>query len=151
MRSVKLEMAVGLFALAGIMALAWLSIRLARFEAVGGNQVPIVAHFTSVSGLKPGASVEIAGVEVGRVASIAIDTASYEAKVVMRIDPTVPIQEDAIASIRTKGLIGDRYIKVSPGGSDRILSSGERLSQTEPAVNFEELISQFIHGSMQKP
>ncbi|MBF0143902.1 MAG: outer membrane lipid asymmetry maintenance protein MlaD [Magnetococcales bacterium] len=149
MQNAKLEFAVGLFVLLGILALSWLSIRLARMEMIGGNYVPIVASFGSISGLRTGASVEIAGVEVGRVSGIELDTKEFEARVHMRINAGVPIQEDAIASIRTKGLIGDRYITISPGASEKNLGPNEQLVQTESAINFEELISQFIHGSVQ--
>ena len=148
MKNVKLELMVGVFVLTGLLALAWLSIKLARMEVVGGDHVPVYANFTSVSGLKTGASVEIAGVEVGRVDAISLDTKEFEARVRMKIRPDVPIQQDAIASVRTKGLIGDRYIIISPGGSKTLLKSDETLIHTEPAINFEELISQFIHGSV---
>ena len=149
MKSIKLELVVGLFVVTGLLALAWLSIKLARMEIVGGKHTPIFAQFSSVSGLKSGAPVEIAGVEVGRVDSIALDSKNFEARVRMQINLDIPIQEDAIASVRTKGLIGDRYIIISPGGSERILQANESLTQTEPAINFEEMISQFIHGSVQ--
>lgn len=148
MRSIKLELAVGLFVLLGLASLAWLSVRMARMELVGDGYYPVIAHFSSISGLKKGANVEIAGVEVGRVDDIALDAKDFDAKVVLKINSSIPIQEDAIASIRTKGLIGDRYIKISPGASENIVKSGERLMQTEPAINIEELISQFIHGSV---
>ncbi|MGN7614062.1 outer membrane lipid asymmetry maintenance protein MlaD [Magnetococcales bacterium HHB-1] len=149
MRSEKLEIAVGLFVLVGLIALAWLSIKLARMEVMGDHFITINARFSSISGLKDGANVEIAGVEVGRIDAIALDE-EYEAHVVMKIDRAVPIQKDAIASIRTKGLIGDRYIKITPGASDKTIKDGGRLRQTEPAIDFEELISQFIHGSIEK-
>ncbi|MBF0589629.1 MAG: outer membrane lipid asymmetry maintenance protein MlaD [Magnetococcales bacterium] len=149
MRSIKLEIAVGLFVFAGILALGWLSVKLARMELVGGNYIPIHVQFTSVSGLKSGANVEIAGVGVGRVDSIDLDKDDYEARVILKIDKGVPIQEDAIASVRTKGLIGDRYIKITPGASDVVLKAGDKLIQNEPAIDFEELISQFIHGSIE--
>lgn len=148
MRSAKLEVSVGLFVLAGLMALAWLSVKLARMELVGGDHIPLYAQFTSVAGLKPGATVEIAGVAVGRVDRIELNTGEFEARVRLLIDPKVPIQSDAIASVRTKGLIGDRYIIISPGASDKILKADAVIRQTEPAINFEELISQFIHGSV---
>ncbi|MBF0429354.1 MAG: outer membrane lipid asymmetry maintenance protein MlaD [Magnetococcales bacterium] len=148
MKSVKLEMMVGLFVLTGLLALAWLSIKLARMEVVGGDHLPIHAHFSSIAGLKTGASVEIAGVEVGRVDDITLNTSDFEAHVRMKIKPHIPIQEDAIASVRTKGLIGDRYIVISPGGSKNLLKADETIVRTEPAINFEELISQFIHGSV---
>jgi phospholipid/cholesterol/gamma-HCH transport system substrate-binding protein len=148
MKSVKLEMMVGLFVLTGLLALAWLSIKLARMEVVGGDHFPIHAQFSSIAGLKTGASVEIAGVEVGRVDDIRLNTSDFEAHVRMKIKPHIPIQEDAIASVRTKGLIGDRYIVISPGGSKNLLKADETIVRTEPAINFEELISQFIHGSV---
>ncbi|MBF0424265.1 MAG: outer membrane lipid asymmetry maintenance protein MlaD [Magnetococcales bacterium] len=146
--SVKLELAVGLFVLTGVLALAWLSIKMARMELVGGSFKTIQTHFTSVAGLRSGAAVEISGVEVGRVKRIDLDTRQFDALVTLHIRHDVPIQEDAIASVRTKGLIGDRYVKITPGASDNLLKSGDRLVQTEPAIDFEELISQFIHGSV---
>ncbi|MBF0273283.1 MAG: outer membrane lipid asymmetry maintenance protein MlaD [Magnetococcales bacterium] len=148
MRSARLEFAVGLFVLAGLLALAWLSVRLARMELVGGGHLPLYAQFTSVAGLKVGASVEIAGVAVGRVDRIELNTGDYEARVRLLVRPEVAIQEDAIASVRTKGLIGDRYIVISPGASNKLLAADGVIRQTEPAINFEELISQFIHGSV---
>lgn len=148
MKNSVLEFSVGIFALIGLTAMAWLSIKLARMEVVGGAYRPIYAHFTSISGLKMGASIEIAGVEVGRVDDITLDLNSYDAKVRMLVANSVPVQEDAIASIRTKGLIGDRYVRISPGASSKNLREGDRIIQTEPAIQFEELISQFIHGSI---
>lgn len=148
MRNIKLEISVGLFVLTGLLALAWLSVKMARMELVGSGHIPIFAHFSSISGLKSGASVEIAGVQVGRVGEITLDVESYEAKVQLNIDGTIPIQDDAIASIRTKGLIGDRYIKITPGASENRIAQGGRLTMTEPAINFEELISQYIHGNV---
>ncbi|MBF0369735.1 MAG: outer membrane lipid asymmetry maintenance protein MlaD [Magnetococcales bacterium] len=147
MKSAKLEVAVGLFVLAGILALGWMSVKLARMELIGGNYTPIYAQFSSISGLKAGANVEIAGVEVGRVDSIELDLEEYEARVLLKIRNDVAIQEDAIASVRTKGLIGDRYVMILPGGSDIILEANEVITQTEPAINLEGLISQFIHGT----
>ncbi|MBF0126250.1 MAG: outer membrane lipid asymmetry maintenance protein MlaD [Magnetococcales bacterium] len=148
MRSAKLEISVGLFVLAGLLALAWLSVKLARMELVGGHYIPLYAQFTSVAGLKSGASVEVAGVGIGRVDRIELNSGDYEARVRLLVDPNVPIQENAIASIRTKGLIGDRYVTISPGASEKILKADGVIRQTEPAINFEELISQFIHGSV---
>ena len=148
MRSVKLEISVGLFVIVGLVAMAWLSVKLARMEMVGSNNVPIYASFSSISGLKSGAPVEIAGVEVGRVDEIILDRVEFEAKVLLKIHPDVPIQEDAIASIRTKGLIGERYIAISPGSSENLLVANGTIVETEPAINFEELISQFVHGTV---
>ncbi|MEO5376683.1 MAG: outer membrane lipid asymmetry maintenance protein MlaD [Magnetococcus sp. DMHC-6] len=148
MKNAKLEFAVGVFVLTGLLSLAWLSIKLARMELIGSNYTSLYANFSSVSGLKSGASIEIAGVEVGRVDAIILNHKEYEAQVLLKIANNINIQEDAIASVRTKGLIGDRYILISPGASEHILKENDTISQTEPAINFEELISQFIHGSI---
>src|SRR5512145_801855 len=108
MKRVNLETVVGVFVLAGIAAVAWLSIRLGQLEIVGGDYVPVHAAFASVSGLKKGASVEIAGVEVGKVDAIALD--GGKAEVVLKIRKGIPLGDDTIASVRTMGLLGDKYI-----------------------------------------
>jgi phospholipid/cholesterol/gamma-HCH transport system substrate-binding protein len=148
MKNTTLELTVGLFVLCGLVAMAWLSIKLARMELMGSGFFTLSAQFTSIAGLKQGASVEIAGVEIGRVEEIVLDPNTFQARVRMRIREGTPIQEDAIAAVRTKGLIGDRYIKLIPGASERLLKEGDNLYQSEPAIHFEELISQFIHGSL---
>lgn len=144
MKDVKMETAVGLFMLIGIAALAWLSIRLGNVEIGRGDKIPVEAEFSSVQGLKTGAGVEIAGVEIGTIESITIR--DYKAVVRMAIRKDVALQEDAIASIRSRGLIGDKYISISPGASDRLIPPGGKIRETEPPVDFEKLIGQFIHG-----
>jgi phospholipid/cholesterol/gamma-HCH transport system substrate-binding protein len=145
MRRGNLEMAVGLFLLAGIACLAYLSLRLGKLEIVGGDSVPVVAEFNSVAGLRPGASVEIAGVEVGKIDAITIR--DYKAVVRMQVRKGIGLQEDTIASIRTRGLIGDKYVSLSPGASDRLIPPGGKIRETESTVDLEGLIGQFIHGS----
>lgn len=145
MKRINLEAAVGLFLLAGIACLAYLSLRLGKLEIAGSDRIPVVAEFTSVAGLRPGAGVEIAGVEVGKIDSITIR--DYKAVVRMRIRKGIGLQEDTIASIRTRGLIGDKYISLSPGASDRLIPPGGKIRETESAVDLEGLIGQFVHGS----
>jgi phospholipid/cholesterol/gamma-HCH transport system substrate-binding protein len=145
MKRLNVETAVGLFVIAGILCLAWLSVKLGKLEVLESDTVPVIAEFSSVSGLKEGAAVEIAGVEVGKVVSIA--EKEYKARVTMKLRKGIPLQEDAIASIRTRGLIGDRYVSLSPGASDRLIPPGGRIRETEPAVDLEGILGQFIHGS----
>ena|SRR5439155_22669462 len=147
MRRSALDLSVGLFVLLGILALAWLSVKLGRVELLGQHGYPVTADFASVGGLKSGSSVEIAGVEVGRVDSITLDK-DYQARVRMTIRPDVKLQEDSIASIKTKGLIGERYVRISPGGSDRIIPPNGRIKEVEPPVDFEELLSKYIFGKV---
>ncbi len=145
MKRFGVDTAVGLFVLAGIASLAWLSVRLGRLEIVGSGYVPVHAEFASVAGLKKGASVEIAGVEVGRVDAIALD--AYKADVLMEIRKGVILGDDTIASVKTMGLIGDKYISLAPGASDTRIPPGGKIRETESPPDFDQLIGEFIHGS----
>ena len=145
MKRITVETAVGLFVLAGILCLAWLSVKLGKLEITGGDTVPVYAEFSTAAGLKVDGSVEIAGVEVGKVASITMN--DYKARVLMNIRKGIPLQEDAIASIRTRGLIGDKYVDLTAGASDRLIPPGGRIRETESSVDLEGLIGQFIHGT----
>lgn len=145
MRRVNMEAAVGLFLLAGILCLGYLSIRLGKLELTGGDTVPVTARFSSVAGLQAGTDVEIAGVPVGKVDSISIQ--EYQAIVRMRIQKGIGLPEDTIASVKTRGLIGDVYISLSPGASDRMIPPGGRIRETEAAMDLGGLIGQFVHGS----
>ncbi len=135
---------VGIFALAGLAALAFLSFRLGRLELFTPPSYAIYADFDNVSGLKPGDSVEIAGVSVGKVISISLD--NERARAAMRINRGVQIDEDAIAAIRTRGIIGDKYVAISPGPSDKYLSDGGVVRQTESAFVLEDAIGQLINN-----
>ncbi len=142
----RVNIAVGLFVLLGILALGYLSIKLGRVSFFGGGGYIVIADFPSVGGLKAGSTVEIAGVEIGRVESIAL--VDYQARVRLRINSGVKLQEDSIASIKTKGLIGEKYLRISPGGSDRIIQSNGRIREVEAPVDFEELLSKYIFGKV---
>ncbi len=149
MKRAGLETVVGVFVLVGILCLAYLSIKLGKMEVLGGNYYEVVADFNNISGLRTGASVEIAGVEVGRVERITLDTTvGYKAKVFLRIDAGTKLSDDTIASIRTRGIIGDKYIMLQPGGSEKLLANGGRIRDTESSVDLEQLISEYIHGKV---
>ena len=145
MKDTKLELIVGVFVLVGIAALAYLAIKLGKLEIVGGHQRDIQAVFDSVAGLKTGAGVEVAGVQVGQVKRIALD--GERALVTLAVQPHVKVYQDAIASIKTRGLIGDKYVSLSPGGSDKELPPGGKIHDTESGVDLEAVIGEFIHGS----
>ena len=142
----RVDLAVGVFIILGILALAYLSIKLGRVEFFGGGGYLVTVNFPSVGGLKQGSSVEIAGVEVGRVEKIAL--VNYEARVVLVINEGVQLQDDSIASIKTKGLIGEKYIRISPGGSDVIIRPNWKIREVEAPVDFEELLSKYIFGKV---
>ncbi|MDX2348537.1 MAG: outer membrane lipid asymmetry maintenance protein MlaD [Nitrospirota bacterium] len=143
----KLEFVVGLFVLVGILCLGYLAIKLGKLELVGGDYYELTADFSSSSGLKKGASVEIAGVEVGRVKSIELK--DDQAQIVLAIQDGITVYNDAIASIKTRGIIGEKYMGLSPGGSGDLLSKGGTIVDTESGVDLEQVISQFIHGNVE--
>ena len=146
MRKFDTELAVGVFMLIGILCLAYLSIHLGEAEVFARKGYDLYGLFTETGGLRDGAQVVIAGVDVGRVQGITLD--DYQARVVMNIDSNVKLQEDAIASIKTRGLIGEKYVEITPGGSEKLLESGDRIRQTEPAVDLGSLISQYVFGKI---
>ena len=140
----KTEIGVGLFMLLGLACLAWLAIRLGDFEPFGHDRYRLEARFVSSSGLKPGAFVEVGGVRVGKVADIGLDPETYESVVRLELNPAVRLQDDAIASIRTEGIIGDKFVKITPGGSEILLEAGDVIHDTESSISLEELISKYI-------
>ncbi|MFH1595630.1 MAG: outer membrane lipid asymmetry maintenance protein MlaD [Pseudomonadota bacterium] len=146
MKRGNLELVVGLFVLLGLSCLAYLAIHLGKME-VWGSGYQVTAQFDNISGLKVGAAVEVAGVEVGRVESIKLSPGD-QAKLVLRLEPGLKLRDDAIASIRTKGIIGDKFVKLSTGNSEKVISHGGKIRTTESAVEWEELISKFIHGKV---
>jgi phospholipid/cholesterol/gamma-HCH transport system substrate-binding protein len=146
MKRFDLELMVGLFIIAGIICLGYLSIKLGKMEVVGGKGYEIYAIFSNIGGLKTGSSIEIAGVDVGRVKSITLD--NYQAQVILSLPWTLKIQEDAIALVKTKGLIGEKYIEITPGGSEKIIQPGGRIRETQPAVDLEGLISKYAFGKI---
>lgn len=142
-RSYSLEFVVGLFSIIGILAIGYLSVGLGDLQIFSSDKYEVTAVFNNIAGLKQGASVEIAGVQVGDVKEILFDDPS--AKVVMRIDKSIKIKDDDIALIRTKGIIGDRYVKISRGASDSFVREGGQISETEGVVDFEDIIGKFVH------
>jgi len=142
----NLEVLVGIFVVAGLIALGYLSIKLGKLEVIGNRGYDVVAEFSDVGGLKAGSTVEIAGVDVGRVTDISLK--DYQAFVRIRMKQDVKIQDDSIASIKTKGLIGEKFVALTPGGSDKIVKPGGRIRETESAIDFENLISNYVFGKV---
>jgi len=146
MKKFDLEFAVGLFMIIGILCLGYISVKLGKMEILGDKGYEIEAIFSNSGGLKTGSSVVIAGVDVGRVKEVRLD--DYQARIVINLPFTVKIQEDSIASIKTKGLIGEKYVEITPGGADELVEPGGRIRDTQSAVDFEELISNYVFGKI---
>jgi phospholipid/cholesterol/gamma-HCH transport system substrate-binding protein len=143
-RTFSLELFVGLFAAAGVGAAAYLAVGLAGLELGEGNNYTIYAEFDNISGLKYGASVEIAGVPIGVVSDIVLK--DPVAKISLKLDRNVRIKDDDIASIRTKGIIGDRYVKISRGASDTYIEEGGTMVETESVIDIEDVIGKVVHS-----
>ncbi len=143
----RVEISVGIFMIIGLIAISFVAIKLGEFNMLGKDQYQLIAKFTSASGLRSGAYVEAAGVRVGDIDRIEFDTSEYYAVVTMNIDNGVTISDDAIASVRTAGIIGDKFIKITAGGSEEMLQAGMEIVETEPSINLEELISKYIFES----
>ena len=146
----KLEFGVGVFLLVGLICLIYLAVNLGDLSLLKNDRYNLEARFVSSSGLKTGAFVEIGGVRIGKVVDISLDHKTYESIVRLQVGPEIKLQEDAIASIRTEGIIGDKFVKITPGGSERILEPGETITETESSISLEELISKYIFESEDK-
>jgi phospholipid/cholesterol/gamma-HCH transport system substrate-binding protein len=148
MKKYSMETMVGIFVLVGLLCVAYLTIKLGKLEVFGGDSYAIKAKFKDVTGLKSGAYVEMAGVRIGRVGGIALDPTDSSAIVTLEIHNGVKLTDDAIASIKTSGLIGDKFVKVSPGGSDAIIGPGGMLVETESSVDLGDLIGKYVFGGV---
>ena len=142
------ETAAGGFVLLGLLCVAYLTVKLGRMELLADKGYTVMCKFSSVTGLRVGAEVEIAGVPVGRVASITLDREHPLAVVGLRINEGVKLTDDVIASVKTSGLIGDKYVKLSPGGSPDILGNGDEITETESSIDIESLISKYVFGGV---
>jgi phospholipid/cholesterol/gamma-HCH transport system substrate-binding protein len=140
------EIIVGLFVLVGIACLGYLAIKLGKLEVLGNRGYSVYADFSTVAGLKRGDPVEIAGVKVGRVESMGL--ADDRARLVLRFDDGVKLQEDVIASVRARGLIGEKFVLVSPGASDKIIPPGGRIRETESPPDITDLIGKLVGGDL---
>ena len=145
-KNLNLELAVGAFMVAGMLCLGYLSIHLGNVEVLGRRGYEVYAIFSDVGGLRSGSPVSIAGVDVGHVEGIRLE--DDEARVILRIQPGLRIREDAVVSVKTSGLIGEKFVQISPGAAEEIIEPGGRIRQTESAVDIEALISKYAFGDL---
>lgn len=148
MNQTRTEIVVGIFVLIGIVCLGYLAIRLGKLEVIGNTGYIVYADFASVAGIKPGDPIEIAGVKVGRVETLSL--VDDRARLGLRINESVKLQEDTIASVRSRGLIGDKFLLLTPGGSDKVLPPGGRIRETESPPDLTDLIGKAIGGDLLK-
>jgi phospholipid/cholesterol/gamma-HCH transport system substrate-binding protein len=142
----RTEIIVGAFVLVGIICLGYLAIRLGKLEVFGNRGYIVYAEFASVAGLKIGDPVEIAGVKVGKVEAITL--AEDRARLAIQVEPHVKLQEDVIASVRARGLIGDKFVLLSPGASDKLLGPGGKIRETESPPDLPDLLGKIVGGDL---
>lgn len=148
MKKGSVELGVGIFVIIGLICVGYLTIQLGKMKLLGDEHYFLNARFLSVTGLKAGAQVEIAGVQVGQVDAISLDSKDNVAMVRLKILKNIVLTDDVVASVKTSGLIGDKYIKLSPGGSDEVLEPEDTITETESALDIEELISKYAFGGV---
>ena len=146
MNHTRTEMIVGLFVLIGVACLGYLAIKLGKLEVFGASGYTVYADFPSVAGLKVGDPVEIAGVKIGRVDSMGLT--EDRARLVLRLTDGVKLQEDVIASVRARGLIGDKFVLITPGASEKIIAPGGRIRETDSPPDIPDLIGKIVGGDL---
>jgi len=152
MERTTLDLWVGMFVVAGIAALVMLAMKVGNLSTYNVSEsYEVHAYFSNIGGLKPKASVRSAGVLVGRVTEITLDTERYEARVVMSLDKRYQFPKDTFANILTAGLLGEQYIGLMPGGDEEMLQNGEQLKKTQSAVVLEDLIGKFLYSRAEEP
>ena len=148
MKKYPMETAVGIFLVIGLICVGYMTVKLGKISLFGGDTYPLSARFVSVAGLRVGSSVEVYGMQVGTVTSLTIDQKRQMGVVGMAIDQGVKVYEDAAATIKTSGLIGDKYVKIDPGGAEELLKPGGVITQTSVPADIEDLIGKYAFGSV---
>ncbi len=150
MKQTKLELLVGVFVLIGLAAVTYLTVKLGAGSLLGGDTYTLEARFTNAGGLNTGCNVVVAGVPVGRVEGIRMEPSEYTAIVTLRVMTGLKLPTDSMASIKTTGLIGDKYVSLAPGADETFLEPGTLITMTESAVDIEGLIGKMAFGSVDK-
>jgi len=150
MKQTTLELFAGVFVLLGIAAVAYLTMKLGSGSVVGGDTYLLEARFTNAGGLHRGSGVHVAGVSIGRVETVRLDPADFSAIATLRLPSALRLPTDSMASIKTTGLIGDKFVSLSPGADEAFLQPGTRITMTESSVDLESLIGKMAFGSVDK-
>ena len=150
MHKYTMETTVGIFLVVGLLCVGYMTMKLGHVSLLGDNAYSLVARFTSVTGLRAGSLIYISGIEVGRVEQLTMDQEKQKAVVEMRIRNGIKIYDDAIASIKTEGLIGDMHLSIDPGGAGSVLKPGGIITETQPPIDIADLVSKYAFGEVKK-
>jgi phospholipid/cholesterol/gamma-HCH transport system substrate-binding protein len=150
MQKYSKESVVGVFVLIGLACIGYMTIQLGDLGLFEDDTYSLTARFTRVTGLRSGSVVNMLGLEVGRVGKMTMDQDKQLAVVELRIRKGVRVYEDAIASIKTEGLIGDRYVSIDAGGSGTELKPGDSITETESPADIMDMVSKYAFGDVKK-
>jgi len=150
MKKYEKETVVGIFVVVGLLCLGYMTVKLGKVSLFGDETYSLYARFSSVAGLRVGNSVDMVGLEVGRVAGFTMDQDDLVVLAELKIRKDVKVYDDAIASIKTAGLIGDKYVQIDPGGGGDLLKPGGTITETEAPVDIGDLISKYAFGEVKK-
>jgi phospholipid/cholesterol/gamma-HCH transport system substrate-binding protein len=151
MKKYAMETTVGLFLVFGLLCIGYMTVKLGHVSLLGDNAYSLFARFTTVSGLRTGSPVSMLGIEIGRVERLTMDQKDQKAVVELRIQKGIKVYDDAIASIKTEGLIGDMFLSLDPGGAGKPLRPGETILETQPPIDIASLIGKYAFGEVKKP
>ena len=149
MKKYSKETVVGIFVVIGLLCIAYMTVKLGNVGFLGENKYSLTARFTSVSGLRVGNPINMLGLEIGRVAGFEMDQENQQAVVTLEINKGIQIFDDAIASIKTEGLIGDKYISIDAGGGGDLLNDGDSITETESPTDIMDLVSKYAFGDVE--
>ena len=150
MKKYAMETTVGIFLVFGLLCIGYMTVKLGHVSLLGDNTYSLFARFTTVSGLRAGSPVDMLGIEVGRVGRLTMDQKDQKAVVEIIIQKDIKVYDDAIASIKTEGLIGDMFLSIDPGGAGKLLGPGGTIIETQPAVDIVDLIGKYAFGEVRK-
>jgi len=142
------ETIAGMFVFVGLIVLTYMTLNLGDISLFNDNAIVLKARFNKVTGLRAGNPIEMYGIEIGQVETLTIDKKVQMALVTLTIQKGVQIYADAIASIKTAGLIGDKFVEIDPGGSGKLLNNGDVIINTESPVDLNDLIGKYAFGSV---
>jgi phospholipid/cholesterol/gamma-HCH transport system substrate-binding protein len=150
MKKYSMETIVGIFVVIGLLCVGYMTVKLGNISIIGEDTYVLYARFASVAGLKIGSPVDVFGIQVGKVKKLEIDSQKQMALVELGFNKGIKVYEDASASVKTAGLIGDKFIKVDPGGSGDLLKPGGTITETSSALDIEDLIGRLAFGQVEK-
>jgi phospholipid/cholesterol/gamma-HCH transport system substrate-binding protein len=150
MKKYTMETSVGIFLVFGLLCIGYMTVKLGHVSLLGDDTYSLFARFTTVSGLRTGSPVGMLGIKVGRVGRLTMDQKDQKAVVEIRIQKDIKVYDDAIASIKAEGLIGDMFLSIDPGGAGKLLGPGGTITETQPAVDIADLIGKYAFGEVRK-